>query len=365
MKRNQFLESIAQTIQDYRKGEINQITPTQIDKWVKQFDVHDQITILSEIDRILKRFYYSKERVKSSVRDFLANISLFDTDPRTSLASTNFLHIKQRGESLNELLKVVDEILHEDYNLSLNQCSGSNVYVYIDDCIYSGNQLSYDVIPWIKQNAPSGSKLVIYHIARHKYGYYYASRKIKKEADKKDIEVKYHCTVEIDNWRNKNSLVEFIWPRELSPPSDPNVNKYYELLKKKHNELIEKKRVENFPLLFRDYEIPPKQEKVFSSSHSRDIVEKAFLKVGAHLVMAMENNNTEGADSRMRPLGYEKMHNFGFGSLFVTYRNIANNCPLAVCYGNPDSSQSHPLGLWYPLFPRKNCEGDKNWIKLF
>lgn len=95
MDKNQFLESIAQTIQDYRKGEINPITPAHIDKWVKQFNVHDQITILSEIDRLLKRFYYSKERVKSSIRDFLANRSLFGADPRISLARTNFLHIQR------------------------------------------------------------------------------------------------------------------------------------------------------------------------------------------------------------------------------------------------------------------------------
>jgi len=51
MNKNQFLGSIAQTIQDYRKGEI-QITPAHIDKWVKQFNVHDQITILSEVDHL-------------------------------------------------------------------------------------------------------------------------------------------------------------------------------------------------------------------------------------------------------------------------------------------------------------------------
>jgi len=320
--------------------------------------------ILSEIDRLLKRFYYSKERVKSSIRDFIANRSFFGADPRTSLTRTNFLHIQQQGESQTELLKVVDEVLHEDYNLSLNRCSGSDVYVYIDDCIYSGNRLRYDIVPWIEQNAPFGSKLVIYHIGHHKQGFNYASREIKKEADKKDIEVKYLCTIEIDNWRNKNSLVEFMWPRQLPSLGDPNVNKYYELVEKRHNELKEKYREKNLPPLFRDQfrdqETPPQQEKVFSSPHARDIVEKAFFKVGAHLVMATEKINTEGATPSMRPLGFEKLESFGFGSLFITYRNIANNCPLALWYGNPEYSPPHPLGLWYPLFPRRISEEDIN-----
>jgi len=224
-----FLKSIAQRIQDYRKGEINQITPAHVEKWIKQFDINDQNTILFEIDRLLKHFYFSKEQVKGFIRDFLANRSLFGADPRISLAGTNFLHIQQQGESQTELLKVVDDILHEDHHLSLNRCSGSDVYVYIDDCVYSGNRLRYDVVPWIEQNAPLGSKLLIYHIGRHKYGFNYAYNYIKKAADKKDIEIEHRCRVEMDNWRNKNSRVEFMWPRQLPSPGDPNVNEYYEL----------------------------------------------------------------------------------------------------------------------------------------
>jgi proline dehydrogenase len=93
MNRSQLLESIARTIQDYRKGEINQITLAHVEKWIKQFDVHDQNTILFEIDRLLKRFYFSKEQVKGFLRDFLTNRSLFGADPLISLARTNFLHI--------------------------------------------------------------------------------------------------------------------------------------------------------------------------------------------------------------------------------------------------------------------------------
>jgi len=71
----------------------------------------------------------------------------------------------------------------------------------------------------------------------------------------------------------------------------------------------------------------------------------------------MSSNNPAPS---MRPLGFEKLESLGFGSLFITYRNIANNCPLALWYGNPDYSPPHPLGLWYPLFPRRSSEEDIN-----
>ena len=55
----------------------------------------------------------------------------------------------------------------------------------------------------------------------------------------------------------------------------------------------------------------------------------------------------------MRPLGFMKLVSLGFGTFFVTYRNIANNCPLVLWWGDPDFPMTHPIGIWYPLFPRR------------
>jgi hypothetical protein len=52
----------------------------------------------------------------------------------------------------------------------------------------------------------------------------------------------------------------------------------------------------------------------------------------------------------MRPLGYDYLKSLGFGAILVTYRNIANNCPLALWWGDPN--KAYPLNAWYPLFPR-------------
>ena len=55
-------------------------------------------------------------------------------------------------------------------------------------------------------------------------------------------------------------------------------------------------------------------------------------------------------------MGYEYLESFGFGATFISYRNIANNCPLALWWGDPDAPASHPFSKWYPLFSHKANE---------
>ncbi|MBU4373518.1 MAG: hypothetical protein KJ714_03570, partial [Euryarchaeota archaeon] len=141
--REELLKSIASTIQDYRSGEIERITPSHVDKWVRQFKVGDQVTILQEMNHILKlkHFYLSRDSVKKYVQRFLSNKELFGMDPKTSLIRTNFLHIQQEGKSQTDIIKVIDEVLFDDYNLRISKCGGSDIYAYVDDGLFSGNRL--------------------------------------------------------------------------------------------------------------------------------------------------------------------------------------------------------------------------------
>jgi hypothetical protein len=65
------LQSLANTIADYRLNEINPITPTHVERWLNQFDAEYQPIILAEMDSLMKRFYFSKVRVKTCLRNFL------------------------------------------------------------------------------------------------------------------------------------------------------------------------------------------------------------------------------------------------------------------------------------------------------
>jgi hypothetical protein len=41
--RHELLESLANTLADYRQGEISPITPNHVEKWLNQFDPGDQM----------------------------------------------------------------------------------------------------------------------------------------------------------------------------------------------------------------------------------------------------------------------------------------------------------------------------------
>lgn len=94
--------------------------------------------------------------------------------------------------------------------------------------------------------------------------------------------------------------------------------------------------------------VDARTEELFTDFSSRKIVENIFLKYGSQLVL-----NAKNPAESMRPLGFNKLPSMGFGAMFFTYRNIPNNCPLVLWYGDPTKPNWHPLSKWYPLFQRR------------
>ena len=91
----------------------------------------------------------------------------------------------------------------------------------------------------------------------------------------------------------------------------------------------------------------PNASRLFTSEKNRQLLEREFLHAGTQI-----QGFAESPSAALKPLGFSPFVP-GFGSLFVTYRNCPNNCPLALWYGDPDLGPDHPLSRWYPLFPRK------------
>ncbi len=168
----------------------------------------------------------------------------------------------------------------------------------------------------------------------------YVERYLLPAAAEKEITVIRKHSLMIDNTRYFGTKAEVLWPEELS--DDPGVTSYVSNLR-----ITLAQRNWRSDDLFR-YNGIPLQETLFSSPQARRIVEEAFLKKGVRIVTACRNP----AES-MRPLGFMKLGSLGFGTFFVTYRNIANNCPLVLWWGDPGMPASHPFGQWYPLFPRR------------
>ena len=341
------LESLASTIADYRQGEIDSVTASHVDRWVNQFDADDQLVILAETDTIMKRFYLSKMQVKAHVRRFIHDEIIGKYNPATRISEVDFLNIQTKGESQKELLKIVDEILQEDYALTTADALSKEhitTYIYIDDALYTGNRLCYDLIDeinekaWLRGSVQARSKLVIYTIANHLKGTNFVEKKVRPVLREKDISSTSKWSLLIDN--SRTGKMEYLWSKEIV--GDNIIDPYIATIRKaltQYNQADYR--------IFRDSNAPT-QEKLFSSPQARDVVEKAFLKNGIRIINACR----EPAKS-MRPLGYTAYISLGFGTFLVTYRSIANNCPLVLWWGDKTMPSSHPFSIWYPLFPRK------------
>lgn len=209
-------------------------------------------------------------------------------------------------------------------------------YIYLDDCLYSGNTAWRDVHEWMP-NAVRGTTLHLIFFALHTEGRKYSQKQIESKAQEYDITVKFWRLHEFHNSRWKPSQFDCFWASQTS--GDELIDRYTQKISERRQNCNQ-----TLPDLFRPANMPTRDE-VFSSPANRNLVEYAFLKVGAYIVSLPENPHAS-----MKPLGYEYFDSLGFGALFVTYRNIANNCPLALWWGDPD--KAYPLNAWYPLFPR-------------
>lgn len=331
------LRSVAAIIADYRQGEIPPPDAEHVGRWLAQFDPEDQPVLLSELELLLPRLYLSRVRCKSLLHAFLERL-IDGRDPEAALRHVQFLRLQTRGGSQAALVELVEEVLREEFGFDAagRGAAEPHTFLYLDDAIYTGNRLRYDLMAaagrdagaWI-ETAPPGSGLILYTLVTHLDGWRYAWGHLERAAYRRDVHVSAFHGLALDNARVRGGLVQCLWPERGH--RDPFVDEYV-------SRLVTARGGEPW-FLFREPGTPP-FETLFSSPSGRRIVERALLRAGAflHLNCAVAPHQ--------RPLGYEVLESLGFGSLFVTYRNIANNCPLALWWSrNPD--------VWYPLFPRR------------
>jgi hypothetical protein len=183
-----------------------------------------------------------------------------------------------------------------------------------------------------------GSKLLIYAPVIHQSAIDYTKPYITSAAKNKNIKCAYYYSVLVENTNSAQSKIEVLWPEE--PDDDLRTHPYIANLRTICSQ-------NNWPDPFRNPNLPA-QETLFSSPQNRRVVEQAFLQKGIQLVTSSQNPAPS-----IRPLGYKKLHSLGFGTFLVTYRNIANNCPPVLWWGNPAMPGSRSLGGWYPLLPRR------------
>lgn len=322
-QRINLVESIANTIQDYRGGSLPQPIPAHVERWVQQFDAAVQLPILQEIDHVLKSVYFSKDAVARFLRCVMRTSQLTGDRPNEFWRSANLLDIQGGGSSQTDMLALFSEQLEDEYGFSIDDCGqGDEVFIYLDDGIFTGNRVRRDLEGWIGGNAPAQAKVHVICIAEHSGGRYYANTEIQKviRGSAKNIDITWWRAIELEDRKTYSEESDVLRPTAI--PNDPAVKAYVAAMRYQ-------------PTLRTAGN--PGAANLFSSDAAKILLEQEFLKAGVRIRQICPN-----LGATQRPLGHMTLETLGFGSLIVTYRNCPNNAPLAFWVDAP----------WYPLFPR-------------
>ncbi len=322
-KRSDLLASIAHTTRDYRSGEVAAPTPAHVDRWIRQFDATLQLPMLREMDHVLKRTYFSLQRVTSYLRGLIQVEKLVGADPCAFWRSVHSLDIQRGGNSQTEMLGLFNELLKAECGFGIDQCGDDgSVFVYLDDAIFTGNRVRRDLEAWIQDEAPKRATLHIVSIALHSGGEHYAGGHIKKTAAAtgKKIDVTWWRALELEDRKSYSYTADVLRPTHI--PDDPALQAYVAAMK-------------YAPTLRKPGSVGA--HNLFATEEGRDVLEQQFLKAGIRIRQLCPN-----LSATQRPLGHMTLDTLGFGSLIATFRNCPNNAPLALWVGEP----------WYPLFPR-------------
>lgn len=342
-------EQIAHITSDYHCDVQDdfQMTPEHILEWVNQFEESDREFILSEFAHLLNQgIYISKQKaiellegLIEKLRNFLKYSSI-----EQFLNETIFLNIQPKGKSQSILLGLLNEILITKFEKTLDTCGSLGIknYIYLDDILGTGKTFMNNVLEWIKteeqlENLKSGKiKFLAYFFGIHTWGINSARYSLKMQLNEdifllhKKFTIGGYYVIE-NNIKDYNQRLNLIYPQQTD-----NIN--FELYL---SSLIDNAR-NHKDKAFRPLSIPS-QETFFSSKENRKRLETIFLEKGIEIINRIQD---EQKRKNHRPLGktYPSYQTFGTGTMFFTWSNISNTCPIVLWWDNPTHN-------WKGLFP--------------
>ncbi len=339
---------ILEIIRDYHNYNGFQFTTEHIINWANQFEENDRAFILEEFLFLLKNGIYVSE---ADAREILVkSIEIISREYKYKsvpdfLENAEFLRLQKDYKSQGVLLSILDEELQTRYNKSLVECGNvsDKHCLYVDDILATGGTLYNDMNSWLLQTNPAGSSnldliiknertLKIVLLCFHNANTTLWRLKVGLNRDEVLKKITFIYAYEIQNHSGfLNQRLNFAFPSADQPEE---VIRYWNRL------------FENDPgtKAFRKAGTPA-AETLFSSPANRIRFENLILKKGIEILL-----NSKTLKPNHRPLGatFPSYRTLGTGTLFFTWRNISNTCPV-VFWWNSDS--------WKPLFPLNNRGG--------
>jgi hypothetical protein len=325
---NFLVEYLYDIIKDYRSDEIT-YSINRIYKWIQQFDIEDHKNLIIRIIIILKTNYFSKNRVTGSFSLFKQYLAEFFDDNIESVFISYFDR-QIFGSSQKEMLSLISE---KDLIFSVDDrfqrfpnalLPNTITYIYIDDAMYSGNRARKEIENEIRVRNLSDCRIISFHLASYAYSKNYVETSLRPICKERNISLILLESIMIEHRifpLRKDYNDECAWYEEFLEEERSIYNPNWSIKK----------------LAQKGYA----QENTMIKGVDFEVVHSLFLEKGLSIIKGSKYYK------QLRPLGYSMFYNYGFGNLFVSYRNISNNSPLALWF--PVKKEKE----WTPLFPRK------------
>jgi hypothetical protein len=338
----QLIADILSIIGDYHRYTGFHFSSDHILSWINQFEEADREFILQEFLHLLRQgIYISEEKGRHLLLQRIQHLSqVFGfPDLPAFLAHVDFLQVQPAGKSQEILLQVLNEELIEKYHIGLAQCGArSKKYaIYIDDVLATGKTIFADTLFWLRQNAGNEEcnldkiikkekVLVISVYCLHLWNKVEWKLKVELMNDGILKKIRFSSNYEIQNHPGFfNQKFNFTYPVATQPPL---VAAYLSGLQASYHEAVAYRK-ENLP----------SSETFYSSPANRIRFENILLHKGIELLARAAT-----LKPNHRPLGaiWPSYKTFGTGTLYFTWRNISNTCPIVFWW---------KAGGWQPLFP--------------
>lgn len=314
--RNTLIEKLICICKDYRHIKFDK---DHVETWLNQFNNDDQEFLLEQLVNILEKTYISEKNIDTFVKSVAKKIKEIENG---NWISWGILENNIGGDSQIELNnKLLEELSNEGIQCSIVTLENYNNddydrYIYIDDVVYTGNKFRN---AFRDINYHARKKIDIFFVAIYTQGDKYLKRTEVNEFYKNR-----QCCFMINNILTENNYCILHPSRDILVDGEIGGRHY-----------------------------PISSDRLFSNSRDRYRFEKIFYFYGKNMIGQCEN-----PAPNLKPLGYSIISYLGFGNMFIFYRNISNNSPLALWYGNTNEYLSgnffgNVLGRFYPLFPRK------------
>lgn len=309
-ERTELLESLAETIADYREGHVPRRTPSVIDEWLRQFPPSAQVPILRELEHVFRKTYFSRAKVEARLHDLATEHIQPGIDPAAFWPSARLLDIQQGGQSQRDMTAMFRGLFRNAHGVELESPPDTSTFVYLDDFSGTGMRILQDLQVWIRDSAPAICELHIVLLVRHKAGSAYAERELGKaiREARKSIRIRWWPSVQIENRPSHVPDSEVLWPRQI-----PNVGMARDYVSS----------LRYHPVLRSGQ--PSRPSRIFSSEEGRHTLEQQFLARGVDIRLANPNLNRY-----QRPLGNSVLNTVGLGTMVVLFRNCPNSTPLAL-----------------------------------